>query len=274
MNKIQLGKSIGICKICKIDFIYKASTQLYCCKKCFIEGRKIRMKNIRKLNLFKIKEKKKREYIKNSDYYKEKTKLWKKDNPEKHREQVYRWARKNKEKVKEIRRKHNLKRRSTSHGTIDHRMEVSIRKSLFQNKNGKKWQELVGYSINDLKIELGLEENNINILRFNDIDHRIPKSLFIYTNENDVEFKLCWNKTNLILKNKKENYIKHNYFAEPSRIQLENPVILHVLLRNGYGACTSCGTWHPKEGRCAPLSEEAKKAKQLLEEMFPKEKPL
>lgn len=76
----------------------------------------------------------------------------------------------------------------------------SLRKSLQGNKNGKHWEDVVGYTLEELKQHLegqfkeGMTWDNYGEWH---IDHIIPKVLFEYTSYEDREFKQCWSLANL-----------------------------------------------------------------------------
>jgi len=76
----------------------------------------------------------------------------------------------------------------------------AIYKALKGKKAGRKWEELVGYSVEDLMkhIEKQFEQwmNWDNYGKWH-IDHIKPQSLFNYTSAEDEEFKQCWSLDNL-----------------------------------------------------------------------------
>ncbi len=102
---------------------------------------------------------------------------------------------------------------STPKGAIDHRMTIALREALNGRKNGRKWSDLVGYSLLDLTARLsetmpvGYSWDRIRELH---IDHIVPKSLFQYNSEDDHQFKECWGLRNLQLLPARENIIKNN----------------------------------------------------------------
>jgi len=153
------------------------------------------------------------------DSGKEARKKWFKDHPEKIRE----YSKRNREKHSEYRRlwrenNRNLlrgydkKRRLTPTGKLNDRMSVSIWQALRKNKNGYRWEMLVGYTILDLKNHLeslfstGMTWDNIGEWH---IDHIIPKSRFFYETPEDPEFKTCWALANLQPMWKLDNLSKH-----------------------------------------------------------------
>ena len=82
------------------------------------------------------------------------------------------------------------------------RMRVLMHMTLRQTKNGRKWQDLVGYSIQSLKDHIEKQFNDgMNWDRFLagdvHIDHIIPVSAFNYTDPSHRDFHRCWALKNL-----------------------------------------------------------------------------
>ena len=80
-------------------------------------------------------------------------------------------------------------------------MSSTISKVLKGKKAGRRWQDLIGYTIEDLiqHLEKQFDEkmNWDNYGRYWHIDHIRPKSLFKYETAEDPEFKKCWALENL-----------------------------------------------------------------------------
>lgn len=114
---------------------------------------------------------------------------WIKENPEKHRA----YARKTHKKLYERNKQNPFFRLSNN-------MRSYIWYFLKGNKNGSKWQDIVGYSIIELKNRLevqfqkGMTWNNYGKWH---IDHIRPISSFNFTTFTDSEFKKCWSLKNL-----------------------------------------------------------------------------
>ena len=76
----------------------------------------------------------------------------------------------------------------------------SICKSLKKNKNGRHWEDLVGYTLDDLKkhLEKLFDENMTwdNCGKWH-IDHKTPISAFNFTQPEHKDFKKCWALKNL-----------------------------------------------------------------------------
>lgn len=108
--------------------------------------------------------------------------------------------------------------RSTPYGALNNRMSTAIYAALKGAKNGRKWENLVGYSTNALmqhlekrfKPEMSWE----NYGKWH-IDHIIPLSAFNYSCPEDIDFKRCWDLKNLQPLWAKENHIKHAKLSKP-----------------------------------------------------------
>jgi len=80
-------------------------------------------------------------------------------------------------------------------------MASNIYQSLCGGKNGRKWQDLVGYSVDQLRKHLekrftnGMGWGNHGSLWH--IDHIIPISAFNFATPDDLDFKRCWELKNL-----------------------------------------------------------------------------
>jgi hypothetical protein len=98
---------------------------------------------------------------------------------------------------------------------INKSMSSGIRISLCGNKHGRHWEDLVGYTLEDLKRHLeSLFDNKMRWQNYGkngwNIDHVIPKSLFKYNSYDDDEFKQCWALCNLQPLWEKDNLLKSN----------------------------------------------------------------
>lgn len=113
------------------------------------------------------------------------------------------YAAANPERMRANRENHRRRRSQTPKWKIDHAVSVGIRKGIKTgSKRGRKWFDLVGYTINDLmahlegQFKLGMSWENYGALGWH-IDHIKPKSLFKYNAPDDVAFKECWALSNL-----------------------------------------------------------------------------
>lgn len=116
---------------------------------------------------------------------------------------VREYKRNNEEKVRESSNKCSRKRRENPifrlSGNISNGIRSSLRlRNLIKNRN--HWEDIVGYTIQDLKRHLealfteGMTWDNHG--RWH-IDHIIPVSFFKFKKIGDVEFKMCWRLKNL-----------------------------------------------------------------------------
>ena len=115
---------------------------------------------------------------------------------EKIREYSKRYRREHIERYRELKRA----QRQEPRYAIDHRVEVSIRGALRGNKSGRRWESLVGYTLDQLMQHLesrfvpGMTWANMGEWH---IDHAIPRSLWQYEKPEDHEFRQCWALSNL-----------------------------------------------------------------------------
>lgn len=104
------------------------------------------------------------------------------------------------EKYREYVRSWCKARRSSPRGGLDHRMSTAIRLSLTGGKGRRKWESLVGYSVEELKTHIERQflrgMSWVNMADWH-IDHIVPKSSFTYSSPEDESFKACWALTNL-----------------------------------------------------------------------------
>ena len=153
-------------------------------------------------NLEKIKEDSKQYYNKNSKEMQERMYQWRKNNPG----YMYQW------------RKNN--HRTDLKFNLNDRMRRAINHSLKGNKNGRHWETLVGYTLDDLVKRLkktmpegyGWQDYLKGKLH---IDHIIPVSVFNFDKPEDIDFQNCWALNNLQLLPARENIIKSNKLDNP-----------------------------------------------------------
>ncbi len=105
---------------------------------------------------------------------------------------------------------------------INNRMRANIAQSLKrygrESKQGRHWEEIVGYSTSDLKKWLekqflpGMSWENYGQWH---IDHRTPITAFNYQTVADVDFRRCWDLKNLRPLWALDNIKKHNKLENP-----------------------------------------------------------
>lgn len=138
----------------------------------------------------------------------EKGKEWVKNNPDKVKASSLRFTHSEKRKAYWLHPSRNLRQRITGR----------MRQCLKDGKQGKHWETLVGYTIDDLQKRLsktmpeGYTWDDLGKLH---IDHIIPLSAFNITDENSLDFKRCWGLGNLRLLPKMENLMKKDRLDKP-----------------------------------------------------------
>ena len=117
----------------------------------------------------------------------------------------------NKENTQKIILRNKERRHNDPCYRLSTNMTSHIYKALRSRKNGRKWEDLVGYTLNDLKLYLesqfkeGMTWDNYGKWH---VDHIIPKVLFKYDTYDDKAFKECWALSNLQPLWKLENQLK------------------------------------------------------------------
>ncbi len=216
----DLNQNQKICKKCQIikpfDNFYRDRSRkdgLCCsCKECFNKDQKqYKEANIDKY-LSKQRLRSRRWYRKHNGNYinqlpevKRRKKEWYLRNREEilRKKAIYRKEYNQRPDVKERARKWTANRRKCDPRiNLNTRMSVSVRRFLKYGKGRHSWQELVGYSLDELKqhIESQFEEGmswDIFLQGKIHIDHIIPVSFFNFSSYNDDEFKKCWSLSNL-----------------------------------------------------------------------------
>lgn len=175
------------------------------------------MRKYRKKHQEKKKEYMKEYYQDNKERIKDKVKEWRENNPEKCKENRSRWKRENSKKIKLL-----LKNRGKTDikFNLNHRIRAAIRLSLKGNKAGRHWEDLVGYTLNELKTRLtstlpkgytwqDFLEGKLHV------DHKVPISAWDYDKPEQINFQRCWSLKNLRLLPAKENLIKGSKLLRP-----------------------------------------------------------
>ena len=151
--------------------------------------------------------------------HREQSQNWRKRHPEKYKECYQNWRKRHPEKYRESYLAAGKKRRSTPDGKLNDVVSREIRKSMKQGrKNGRNWEELVGYTIGKLMKHLekqfkdGMSWDNHGKWH---IDHKVPISAFNYKTPDDIDFKKCWALKNLQPMWSNENIKKSNKLDRP-----------------------------------------------------------
>jgi hypothetical protein len=130
------------------------------------------------------------------------------ENPGKVAEATAKWRAKNPDKIKEAwdawyaekgKEYHRKKRLNPKH-RVDDAISGAIYGALKGEKGGRGWQEIVGYTLEDLSSHLeklfqpGMTWENYGEWH---IDHIIPKLVFQYESPEHIDFGRCWALSNL-----------------------------------------------------------------------------
>jgi len=136
---------------------------------------------------------------------KEKNKIYRKNNREEIRKRQIDFKKNNREKLLEQGRVRGKELRKNPIYRINKNMSGGISRSLKINKlskNRRHWENIVGYTIKDLKEHLeklfivGMNWGNYGENGWH-LDHILPVSFFKFNSMEDVEFKYCWSLHNL-----------------------------------------------------------------------------
>lgn len=103
------------------------------------------------------------------------------------------------------------------------RMASSVLRSLKRRggkKNHRRWQDLVGYTTEQLekrlRFAMSSEHTWKDFMRGKlQIDHIIPVSAFNFSKPEHIDFKRCWALENLQLLSARENQRKHDRLYKP-----------------------------------------------------------
>lgn len=116
-------------------------------------------------------------------------------------ERLKKWNLYNPEKAKEHSRKATAKIRNTPKGKLNANFKTAIYRSLKGAKANQHWEDIVGYTIDQLKKHLEKlftpEMTWENYGTVWEIDHKIPIAVFNFERPEHIDFKLCWSIKNL-----------------------------------------------------------------------------
>lgn len=129
------------------------------------------------------------------------------------------WRAANVEKTRATGRKAANKRMGTTKGRLSNAMTCRMREVLKGNKANRHWEELVDYTIDQLKMHLEKlftpEMNWENYGSVWEIDHKIPISVHNFERPEDLDFRLCWSLKNLQPLGRLKNRSKSNKIDKP-----------------------------------------------------------
>jgi len=194
------------------------------CKSCINEYYKANAKEIKRQG---------REYRRNhadeiKEYQRthtEKIKEYKRNYAQSHRKEQKEYYETNKEAIKKQQKRYRethreernkyLKNRQRSNPQLklSHNMSTAIWHSLKSNKNGKHWEDIVGYTQRELRKHLEKQfKEDMTWENYGEwhVDHIIPVSAHNYNSYTDIDFKQCWALENLRPMWAHENCKKNN----------------------------------------------------------------
>jgi hypothetical protein len=122
------------------------------------------------------------------------------------------------EKGKALRERNYLKRCQKQGEKLNRAIRAGVNSSLQGTKNGRKWQELVGYSLQDLVTHLenqfteGMSWDNYGQWH---VDHKVPLAAFSFDSPENPMFRVCWGLANLQPMCATDNMRKHTKILEP-----------------------------------------------------------
>ncbi|MCK9521048.1 MAG: hypothetical protein M0R74_18790 [Dehalococcoidia bacterium] len=145
---------------------------------------------------------------------------WYSANREKAREFVHKWEKANPERVREIGREKAKRKNATTKGKLNTFMRCGIYRSVAKGaKGGKRWEFLIGYTVDRLKQHLEKkftpEMSWENYGTYWQIDHVIPIAVFNFAHPSDIDFQKCWSLKNLQPMEAKENRRKSDKLNKP-----------------------------------------------------------
>jgi hypothetical protein len=129
-----------------------------------------------------------------------------------------------------------IRTRSTTEGMLYHRMSQSVRSALQGAKRKCKWENLLGYSVEDLKVHLESQfTDGMTWEKFFrggiHIDHIIPRMNFRYSSSDDPQFKDCWALSNLRPIWPKQNSISGAHARWKKVKRQPSPVLTHSVCK-------------------------------------------
>lgn len=204
------------CKKGHIDKIYVNTNLCYACKR-----ERNRIDKLRHPDKLKIRTR--RTYLNCTEKRIKNSKTWAENNPEKRKIIKKRNKEKHKEKYSENERIRNKIKRATN---PFFRLSHNVGKALWgfiknngKTKEGRKWEDLVGYKLEDLihHLEKQFTEkmNWKNYGRYWHIDHRFPLSWYEDLKMDlEQKIKLSWELQNLRPLERFENLSKNKRYAE------------------------------------------------------------
>jgi hypothetical protein len=125
---------------------------------------------------------------------------------------------------KEIQQRYYLKRRQEAGMKLCVAIKASIYAALKANKNGRKWESLVGYTLDELMVHVEAQfKPGMTWANYGEwhLDHILPRVAHCYDDSDDPDFKRCWALENLQPLWASENKIKSAKITKPFQPKLD-----------------------------------------------------
>jgi len=160
---------------------------------------------------------------------------WSANNPEKHRKRtreyikahpdyLRKWRKENPEHAKATNKRSNDKKLTTPTGRLLNRISCAVRRSIRENKQGRHWETLTGYTLFQLKTHLEKQfVGGMSWDRFHEIhiDHKTPLAAFNFSHPDDIDFHKAWSLNNLRPMWAKDNLSKSDKLSKPFQPSLQ-----------------------------------------------------
>lgn len=133
---------------------------------------------------------------------------------------------------------HKKRREEDPKYKINDAMRVALYQAIKTKKAGRRWEKIVGYSLEELmnhlekQFKVGMDWTNYGQWH---IDHRIPKSKFRFRSISDAQFILCWSLENLQPLWANENLIKGKNIKLQDKVTLDSYTAKLLREREGEG---------------------------------------
>lgn len=204
-NEIKLIELFKVCTECKIPKLlsefYKRKIYRFgvrpVCKTCYKAYTNIQHKVYYKKHRERLKAYSRIHYATNREKNKAYCKIYRK----KHKAETKIYNKKYRQINKEKTRIYDRERHRTDPKIkLSNNISNRVCQSLKGNKNGRHWEDIVGYTLDKLKKHLekkftkGMSWNNYGQWH---IDHEVPVSAFNFTKPEHRDFKRCWALKNL-----------------------------------------------------------------------------
>jgi hypothetical protein len=177
--------------------------------------------NPEKVKQYKLKSRSKIDKVKAKNY----NHCYQIQNKERLRKIAKKWREEHPENIRAMQKRCREKRRSTPKGKLNDNISCLIRQTIKKgSKKGRHWETLVGYTVDQLKVHIeklfleGMTWQNNGAWH---IDHKRPISSFNFTSPEDIDFKKCWELSNLQPLWAEDNLKKHKRFFKADKLNNE-----------------------------------------------------